>query len=107
VSNLDINCYDAISAKAAPKEIIMGMNVNLTPQLEAIVQQKISSGLYASASEVVREALRLMAEKDGLHLAKLNQLRADIRAGIESGAAEHFNAEAVKSQGRAKRTAKA
>jgi toxin ParE1/3/4 len=48
MSNLDTNCYGAISAKAALKEIIMGMNVNLTPQLEANVQEKISSGLYAS-----------------------------------------------------------
>jgi hypothetical protein len=53
---LDIDSDDANSAKAALKEIIMGMNVNLTPQLEAVVQQKISSGLYASATEVVREA---------------------------------------------------
>jgi antitoxin ParD1/3/4 len=85
----------------------MGMNVNLTPQLEAIVQQKINSGLYASASEVVREALRLMSEKDSLHLAKLEQLRADIRAGIESGTANAFDATEVKRQGRAKRALKA
>ena len=38
----------------------MGMNVNLTPQLEDLVRSKVSSGLYTSASEVVREALRLM-----------------------------------------------
>lgn len=40
----------------------MGMNVNLTPQLEEMVRQKVNSGLYTSASEVVREALRLMDE---------------------------------------------
>jgi len=38
------------------------MNVNLTPQLEALVRQKVESGLYGSASEVVREALRLLDE---------------------------------------------
>ena len=37
----------------------MGMNVNLTPQLEELVRSKVASGLYTSASEVVREALRL------------------------------------------------
>ncbi len=42
----------------------MGMNINLTPQLEAMVRQKVTSGLYTSASEVVSEALRLMDEKD-------------------------------------------
>ncbi len=39
----------------------MGMNINLTPQLEEMVRQKVNSGLYTSASEVVREALRLLA----------------------------------------------
>lgn len=43
-------------------EVVMPMNVNLTPQLEALVKQKVASGLYSSASEVVREALRLMEE---------------------------------------------
>lgn len=40
------------------------MNVNLTPQLEAMVRDKVESGLYNNASEVVREALRLMEERD-------------------------------------------
>ena len=38
----------------------MAMNVSLTPQLEDLVRQKVDSGRYNSASEVVREALRLM-----------------------------------------------
>ena len=36
----------------------MTMNVNLSPQLEAMVKDKVASGRYTSASEVVREALR-------------------------------------------------
>jgi antitoxin ParD1/3/4 len=55
----------------ANQEILMGMNINLTPQLEEMVRQKVDSGLYGSASEVVREALRLMDEKDQLRTAKL------------------------------------
>ena len=39
----------------------MTMNINLTPQLEQLVRSKVTTGLYNSASEVVREALRLMA----------------------------------------------
>ena len=35
----------------------MGMNITLTPQLAALVRVKVSSGMYTSASEVVREAL--------------------------------------------------
>ena len=53
----------------------MGMNVNLTPQLEEMVRHKVDSGLYASASEVVREALRLMEERDRLREAKLAEAR--------------------------------
>jgi antitoxin ParD1/3/4 len=40
------------------------MNVSLTPDLENLIREKVDSGLYASASEVVREALRLMVEHD-------------------------------------------
>ena len=41
----------------------MTLNINLTPQLEKLVRQKVESGRYNSASEVVREALRLMEEQ--------------------------------------------
>lgn len=84
----------------------MGMNINLTPQLEEMVRQKVNSGLYTSASEVVREALRLMDEKDRLRAAKLEQLRLDIQEGLDSGPAAAWDAEEIKRQGRAKRTAK-
>lgn len=36
------------------------MNVSLTPQLEAMIRRKVESGMYNNASEVVREALRLL-----------------------------------------------
>ncbi len=49
----------------------MTMNVNLTPQLEAMVRGKVAGGLYNSASEVVREALRLMDGQDRLRAIKL------------------------------------
>lgn len=83
----------------------MGMNVNLTPQLEGMVRDKVASGLYTSASEVVREALRLMDEQDRMRVAKLEQLRGDIRQGIESGPAAVWNPVEAKQQARAKRTA--
>ena len=66
----------------------MGMNVNLTPQLEELVRAKVASGMYTSASEVVREALRLMDEQDRLRAAKLEQLRDDVREGIASGVSQ-------------------
>ena len=81
----------------------MGMNVNLTPQLEELVRSKVASGLYTSASEVVREALRLMDEQDRLREAKLEQLRSDVRQGLASGQSEAWNADAVKRKARARR----
>ena len=85
----------------------MGMNVNLTPHLEDLVRQKVSSGLYTSASEVVREALRLMDEQDHLRKAKLEQLRNAVREGLASGPAKAWDPEQVKREGRARRSVKA
>lgn len=84
----------------------MGTNVNLTPHLEAMLRQKVESGLYSSASEVVREALRLMDEQDRLRAAKLEQLRGDIREGLASGPAVPWDPVQVKREGRARRAAK-
>jgi antitoxin ParD1/3/4 len=52
------------------------MNVSLTPELERMVNDRVRSGLYAS--EVVREALRLLKQRDEDREA----LRADVRAGL-------------------------
>jgi antitoxin ParD1/3/4 len=80
----------------------MDINVNLTPQLEKMVRQKVDSGLYASASEVVRAALRLMDEQDRLRAARLELLRQDIQAGLASGPGTGWDPEQVKREGRAK-----
>jgi antitoxin ParD1/3/4 len=60
------------------------MNVSLTPELERLVQEKVASGLYSSASEVVREALRLLQERDELRRLRLEELRREIARGIEA-----------------------
>ena len=59
------------------------MNVSLTPELEQIVDQKVKSGMYNSASEVVREGLRLLQQRDDMHKEKLNALRTEIQKGID------------------------
>ncbi len=76
----------------------MGMNVNLTPHLEDLVRTKVASGLYNSASEVVRDALRLMEEQDQMRALRLDQLRAEIQRGLDSGPAEPWDVEAMKRQ---------
>ncbi len=80
----------------------MPLNVNLTPKLEAMVRQKVADGLYNNASEVVREALRLMEARDRLESVKLENLRQDIRDGIDSGVAGELNISAIKQRGRAR-----
>ena len=82
------------------------MNINLTPQLEEMVRQKVESGLYTSASEVVREALRLMDEKDQIRTARLNQLKKDIQESIDSGPGVPWDPEDIKRTGRVKRASK-
>ncbi len=56
------------------------MNISLTPELEQLVSDKVKTGLYQSASEVVREGLRLLRERD----QRLEALRRDVRAGFEA-----------------------
>ena len=59
------------------------MNVSLTPELEKVITDRVASGRYHSASEVVREALRLLEQQDELYQARLEQLRKEIDIGIE------------------------
>lgn len=88
------------------------MNVSLTPELERLVNEKVESGLYQTASEVVREALRLLKERDQAR----EQLRSDVQAGFDQlarGEGRAYNkasgrqlAERIKSRGRATRAKK-
>ena len=60
------------------------MNVHLTPELEQMVQAKVRTGRYNSASEVVREALRLMEDRDQIKAIQKEEIRKKIAAGMES-----------------------
>ena len=57
------------------------MNVSLTPEFETFVDDKLKSGSFASASEVVRAGLRLLQEHDAEYSARLAALRNDLRLG--------------------------
>ena len=59
------------------------MNISLTPELESFVQNKVTSGLYTSASEVIRESLRLMHTYDDLQKQRINQLNDAIDIGLQ------------------------
>jgi len=72
------------------------MNISLTPKLEQFIRTKVESGRYLSASEVVREALRLLEHKD----KRLEELRVEIQKGLNSGRSEPLNIEAAKAKAR-------
>jgi antitoxin ParD1/3/4 len=88
------------------------MNISLTKELESYVTQKVESGLYHSASDVIRDGLKLMKERDELHQTRLAELRQDIAIGVEQadrGQVQPFNEEItarVKARGRKRLAAK-
>ncbi len=88
------------------------MNVSLTPTLEEFVNQKVSSGMYSTASEVVRDALRLLEDRDRVRRMRLEELRKEIAIGIEQlerGEYTTFDenlVEEIKARGQAKLDAK-
>jgi antitoxin ParD1/3/4 len=59
------------------------MNVSLTPELDQLVQQKVASGLYQTASEVIREGLRLLHERDAMREQQIRSLRQRIDRGLK------------------------
>ena len=67
------------------------MNVSLTPELEAFVQEKVKSGLYQSASEVVRDGLRLLRDED----ERLEERRLQVDAKVKRGLAELERGEGI------------
>ena len=66
------------------------MHISLTPELEASIKQKVKSGYYNNASEVVREALRLLKRCEEQRALKLERLRLSVRAGDEAVANGDF-----------------
>jgi len=60
------------------------MNINLGPQWAEFIDKRLKSGRYLSASEVVREGLRLLHEKEQLQELRLEQLRREVGKGIGS-----------------------
>ncbi len=73
------------------------MNVSLTPELERFVQERVQSGEYASSSELVRDALRLVQERElqrQERIAKLEHLSSLIQEGnndFEAGRVFRYN----------------
>lgn len=58
-------------------------NVNLTDDLDRFIEDGIASGRFGNASEIVREGLRLLEEREREDQAKLDSLRAAVKEGID------------------------
>ena len=71
------------------------MNVSLSPQLDGYVRSLVQGGDYNSASEVVREALRLLKQKQE-HDRKLSELRGLIQESLESGPPVTMNSDQLR-----------
>ncbi|MCO4087968.1 MAG: type II toxin-antitoxin system ParD family antitoxin [Limnohabitans sp.] len=82
----------------------MALNVSLPMELEARVRQHVASGMYGSASEVIREALRLFEAYQSVQQSSLVALKSDIERGMEdvkAGRSKPMDMAAIKARGRA------
>jgi antitoxin ParD1/3/4 len=77
----------------------MLMNVSLTPELQRFVSAKLESGRYNSASEVVREALRLLEEHEQIRAAQLAAFNRELGSRLDAiDRGEHRSPAEVRSQ---------
>ena len=77
----------------------MTLNVSLPIELEARVREHVASGLYGSASEVIREALRLFEAYQSVQQSSIAALKADIELGmadVRAGRVEKMDMAAIK-----------
>ena len=73
----------------------MPSSYTLGDRFEGFVTQLVASGRYASASEVLRDGLRLLEEQENLRQAKLDAVRRDIAEGIDSGPSAPLDMDAI------------
>jgi antitoxin ParD1/3/4 len=82
----------------------MATSYSIGKHFEELIDSLVESGRYATASEVMREGLRLVEEREERRKAKLEALRAEIQKGFDSGPAEevdlHEWIEGIKARGR-------
>lgn len=71
------------------------MNVNLTPEMAEYVSSELASGDYASASELVREALRSLRRDRDLETQKLALLKQELEIGIREAERGEFSTRSV------------
>jgi antitoxin ParD1/3/4 len=80
-------------------------SITLSPELAAAVDDVVAAGEYASASEVVRDALRQWKERRDLFGYTLEELRALVQEGIDSGPGKFASMDEIKAEARRRRKA--
>lgn len=78
----------------------MSSNYVIGDHFEGFVQTLVETGRYASASEVVRDGLRLMEAREQARGAKQAALRVSIEEGLASGPSEPLDMAAIKAEAR-------
>ena len=76
------------------------VSIALSPEMVTMLKGAVASGGYASASEVVREALREWSLRKPLREAEIERLRKAWREGIESGQSRPLDMDEIKRRGR-------
>jgi antitoxin ParD1/3/4 len=76
------------------------VSIALSPEMVAMLKGAVASGEYASASEVVREALREWNLRKPLREAEIERLRKAWREGVESGPSRSLDFQEIKRRGR-------
>ena len=71
------------------------MNVSLSAELVAFVEEEVTTGEYGTASEVVRDGLRQLRREKALRKEKAAILRREIRLGVEQARAGRFSHRSV------------
>jgi antitoxin ParD1/3/4 len=86
----------------------MATSYSIGKHFEDLIDGLIKDGRYATASEIIRDGLRLVEEREERRKAKLEALRAEIQKGIDSGPAEEVGDmfERIKAEGRKRLAAK-
>ena len=81
----------------------MASSYTLGNHYESFVRDLLASGRYASASEVLRDGLRLLEDREKQREAKIAALRDAIQEGLESGPAAPLDMDSIKARARAER----
>jgi antitoxin ParD1/3/4 len=79
------------------------MNVSLTTELAEFVKQQVESGMYQTASEVMRDGLRLLKQREQFRQIRVEELRKEVAIGIEQadrGEVAPLDFDAIRAEGR-------